>query len=301
MIWFGLLYATLAVGLVVFASLFISKVRAQRAMGERLSLSDYVAVTSVPFNVIVIVVAIVTLHVAITTYRDARQTGEEQSKTLGASREVLAAMAQSLDKQQNTLEQSRKVLDSSIAVAISQQQLLSKSVSNSRKQLEILQAEWDRELEQPDVHLALFYTDNLSVQVMNKGKKVARDTLYQGAFLKINRPKEGGFEFASIKPTEVKYIRSGNGFAPTEAQWWFGQNGSALSIGDRLFGYITVQCPDCKKERVYWVYFEFSGEGVYAEGRWEDYSLAANSVTASVAKLLASKNLNRISRSSFIR
>jgi hypothetical protein len=301
MTWFSLAYTVLAVGLAVFLTLFIRKVWAQRAYGARLSLTDYVAILSAPLNVVLLVVAVMALQVATTTYQDAKQSGEEQTKALRSSRDALGGMAQILNEQENTLEQSRTALDSSIKVAISQQQLLSKSVSNSRKQLEILQAEWAREIEQPDVHLALFYTDDLSIQVMNKGKKVARDTLYQGIFWKINKPKEDAFEWASIKPTEVKYIRSGNGFAPTAAQWWFGQNGTSLVNGDRLFGYMTVQCPDCMQERVYWAYFEVGGEGVYAEGRWEDYSFAASSITASVSKLLASKNLSRVSRRSVTR
>ena len=299
--WVGAVYTMLAAGLVVFIILFAVRLRTERAARERLSLADYVAVISAPLNVFMLVVAIATLQVALTTYRDAKQSGEAQNMTLNASREALTDVAQSLHRQENTLDQSRKALDSSMGVAISQQDLLSKSFSNSKKQLEILQAQWARELQLPDVHLALLYTDDLSVQVTNSGKKVARDTLYQGIFLKVNKPKSDGFEWASIKPTEVKYIRPDNGFAPMEAQWWFGEN-PALTNGDRLFGYVTIQCPDCMQERVYWVYYEFAGEGVYSEGRWDDYSLAANNIAASISKLMNSKNLSRISKkSSFMR
>ena len=300
MTWFWV-YGAVGLGLVAFACLFVGRVRAHLASGQRLPLSDYVAVTGAVLNIVVLVIAIISVHVAITTYEDAARSGAEQTRVLRASRDALAGVIQSLDKQEETLEKSRHVLDSSVTTAVAQQNLLFQSVANSRKQLAILQAQWARELEQPDVHLALLYTDDLSAQVMNRGKKVARDTLYQGIFWKLNKPRPAAFEWANAKPTEVKYIRPGGGFAPTELQWNFGNGATSLLSGDRLFGYMTVQCPDCLQERLYWIYFEVSGEGFYREGHWDEYSFAAEDAANSAEKLLSSKGLIRLTKGSLIR
>ena len=40
----------------------------------------------------------------------------------------------------------------------------------------------------------------------------------------------------------------------------------SLAEGEQLFGYVTVQCPECKVPRLYWMYIEFGKRGVYREG-----------------------------------
>jgi hypothetical protein len=298
MLWFAV-YCVLGIGLVVFVVLLIKGIRAHLEEGQRLPLSDYVAVAGAALNVALLVIAVGSLHVAITTYQEAERSGKEQTRALQLSRDALSGVSQTLDKQAVTLEKSRQALESSVTTAVAQQKLLSQSVANSKKQLGILQAEWTRELEQPDVHLALFYTDEFSVAVSNAGKKIARDTFYQGMFWNLSRPQNGMFQFASAKGDEVKYIRPGGGFAPTVLQWHYGHYGSDSpppQEGDKLFGYMTVQCPDCVQERLYWIFFAVGGDGIYREGRWGEYSFEAKDAIASASRLMNSPGLFRLSR-----
>jgi hypothetical protein len=245
-------------------------------------------------NFVVLAVALGSLLIASASFRDARKSGQKQEKSLEEQQATL-------QDQRNTLDASRKALDEVATTIKGEQSLLEASREISAAQLALTDEQRRRELEQPDVTLALYYTDDLSVQVKNQGRKVARDTLYQGLFWKLNKPKREAYEWANAKPAEVKYVRPGNGFAPTEVQWWFGEGGTLLQNGDRLFGYMTVQCPDCVKERIYWVYFEFGGEGGYSEGRWEDYSFKAEAAATEAERLLRSNNLKRMSKSSFAR
>jgi hypothetical protein len=146
------------------------------AGGARVHFSDYLNVAGTALNILVLAIAVISLNVAVTTYQEAKRSGEDPTKALQSSRDALAGVAQSLNRQGDTLEKSRQAPDSSVETAVAQQKLLSQSVANSKEQLGILQAEWARELEQPDVPIALLYTHELSVAVSNTGKKVARET-----------------------------------------------------------------------------------------------------------------------------
>lgn len=291
----------IAIGLVLFLLFFSRRVRSQLPHGQRLPLTDYVAVAGTVLNIAVLFFAVASLQISITTYQDAKRSGDEQIKALQASRRALDVLGQDLNKQEDTLEKSRQALDSSVKTAVAQQDLLSQSVANSKKQLNILQAQWTRELEQPDVHLALRNTGELSVEVTNSGRKVARDTLYQGVFWKLNKPHVQAFEWAGAKPAEVKYIRPGGGFAPTTLQWTYGNGATELALGDRLFGYMIIECPDCMQQRIYWVYFEVGGDGVYREGNSGEYSMAPANVLDAASKFQSSNGLIHLMKEVVIR
>jgi hypothetical protein len=292
-------YGTLGIALAVYLAFVLGVIRMHSKVGERVHYSDQLNIAGTALNIFVLLVAVISLHVSVTTYQEAKRSGDEQTRALQSSRDALAAVARSVNSQGETLERSRQALDASVATAIAQQRLLSQSVANSKKQLGILQAEWAREMEQPDVHLALFYTDEFSVAVSNSGKKIARDSMYQGAFWNLSKPQNGAFQFASVKVQDVKYIRPGGGFAPTKAEWYYG-NGGSPEAGDKLFGYMTVQCPDCFQERLYWVFFSVGGDGAYREGKFSEYSFVADAAAASAQSLLSSPGLLRLGKGNIL-
>ncbi len=145
-------------GVAIFLIVFARRVRAHLSNERVLSLSDYTAIAATALNIVLLVLAVGSLHVAITTYSDAKRSGEEQTRilagqaqTLQSSQSALDGVSQTLGKQKDILEKSKQALDLSVVSAVAQQKLLTESVSSSRKQLEILQAQWARELEQADV------------------------------------------------------------------------------------------------------------------------------------------------------
>lgn len=276
-------------------------IRLIRRQSSPLSFTDHVAIASFAtgffLNLVFLIIAIVSLKVAFDSYTTAMQGGEEQLKALQEARNAIVSTGAD---QKQSLEESRKVLDRVISIIKKEYAVLENSYKISASQLDIIKEQRRRELEQPDVHLALFYTDNFSVQVINKGKKIARDTLYQGLFLNLSRPSKNAFQWANAIPTEVKYIRPGSSFSPTEVTWHFGNGDTPLKQGDRLFGYMSVQCTDCVQDRIYWVYFEYAGEGSYSEGSGDAYSMAVLEVETSVSKFLNTNGRILMHKGNFI-
>lgn len=271
MIWF-VVYGALGVGLVIFAVFLVRGIHEHASAGQRLPLSDYVAVAGALLNIVVLVIAVISLHVAITTYQDAKRSGEEQTKALQSSRDALSGVAQSLDKQAGTLERSRQALDVSVTTAVAQEKLLSESVANSRKQLGMLQAQWARELEQPDIHAFLVYPQNPSIIVQNISKiKPVRTGLYQIFLLDLDRPKGTRLSLVENAATPVDFIEPSGRFLPAGLNLMPAPGDPQPVKGDRLFGYLSIGCADCKTHRSYWVFMRYQEEGRYCEGKGMEY------------------------------
>jgi hypothetical protein len=274
MIWF-LVYGALAIGLLFFF-FFLAKVLGTHSVaGERVHFGDYLNLAGTALNIFVLAIAVVSLQVSVTTYQDAKRSGDEQ---------------------EDTLKKSRQALDASVATAVAQQELLFQSVATSKKQLGIVQAEWARELAQPDVHLALFYSDQFLVAVNNTSKKMASDVVYTGKGWNLSRPLNGEFQWAEIEGG-VQYIRPNGASEPQVAvRGYMGGDNLPPNDGDRVFGNVTVRCPGCLQDRAYWFYFTVGGEGAYREGNASEYSFSAVDATGSAAKLMKSRGLIRMSR-----
>jgi hypothetical protein len=84
-------YGVVGIGLIVLKVLFPMRVR---FLGDVL-------------NIFLLVIATISLHVAITAYQDAKRSGEEQTKALTASRKALAGVRESLDKQELTVRRDK--------------------------------------------------------------------------------------------------------------------------------------------------------------------------------------------------
>jgi hypothetical protein len=264
MIWW-LAYGAIGLGLVAFMFLFVGRIRSDLASGQRLPLSDYVAVVGAALNVVFLVIAVISLHVAVTTYNDAKRSGDEQTKVLQASRDALAGVAQSLDKQEDTLEKSRQALDSSVESAIAQQDLLSESVRNSKEQLGILRSQWVRELEQPDASASFYYPQEPSIQLFNRSAiKPARDANYQLIALNLNKVKDRVFQLVQTATTSAGTLFPKASYIPTKLNLLRNPD-QPLSKGDRIFGYLIIDCPDCKQRRAYWFLIRFEEDGWYRE------------------------------------
>jgi len=271
MIWV-FVYGALGIGLAVFVVFLFQGVRAHSAERQRLPLSDYVAVVGAVLNIVLLVIAVGSLHVAVTTYQDAKHSGEEQTKSLQSSRDALEGVARSLDKQGGTLEKSRQALDASAATAVAQQKLLSQSVANSRKQLGVLQAQWARELEQPDIHALLIYPQSPAIIVQNTSKiKPVRAGLYQIILFNLDRPQGTQLSLVENVATPVDFIEPAGSFLPANLNLVPVPGGPQPVKGDRLFGYLSIGCAECKVHRAYWVFMKYQEDGRYCEAKGMDY------------------------------
>ncbi len=302
MLW--TIYLVLMVALVSFLYLFARRVR-RHSTTDQLSLGDYVSIVATVLNVIVLVVAVVSLHVAVDAYLDAKESGkkqeerlDQQQKVLEGSRQALDAVVQGLSKQQNTLEKARDALDSSVRTAIAQQRLLGQSVTNSEQQLHILKAQWERELEQPDVHAQLVYPFGPAIIVSNSSKvKPVRQGLYELIMLNIDRPRNGdAFQWVSTVATPIDFIPPEGSYLPAALNLHLDPN-EPLVKGNRLFGYLSISCADCASRRAYWVLIKWGEEGWYREAKDDGYpfwKLKANNIDGYVSDFMSRKDLLRM-------
>ena len=71
----------------------------------------------------------------------------------------------------------------------------------------------------------------------------------------------------NLLPLQVRmgdYIRPGEYWGPNTVMDIAGVK-RMVKVGDRVFGYATVRCPDCIKTRIYIVYLKHGVSGWYSE------------------------------------
>lgn len=280
MFWLWIAYGLLAVGIILFGILFVRKLR-RHLRGEALSLSDYVAIAGTVLNIVILLLAVGSLHVAITTYVDAKNSGEEQAKTLKqqetslqASRDALDKVVTNLGQQSKILDASRAALDSSVKTALAQQKLLTESVENSRKQLQILQAEWSRELEQPDIEGILVSAENPALVLRNISKvKPVKNGLYQLILLNLDHWQGSHFALAETTATPIDFVAPDDQYLPAVLHIIAPPGDPAPVKGDRLFGYLSMHCAECKSHKVYWVYLKYQEQGWYVKANGTEYPI----------------------------
>lgn len=230
-----------------------------------LSLADKTNIIATVVNLVMLILAVVSIQIAVESYKDAQESGSQQQQTLNASKEALLFVVEALKDQKETLEDSHRALKQSVDIIAAQQTLLEQSVEISRNQLAVLDAQWKRQLEQPDIHALLVYPVMPSVIVMNKSKiKPVKDGLYQLITLNIDRWLGNRYQSVSTVATNVDAIRPDGSYLPSRLEFILDPN-QPLEKGNRLYGYLSVSCPDCIAHRLYWVLIKYGEEGWYAE------------------------------------
>jgi hypothetical protein len=222
-----------------------------KSLRESLSVSDWV-------NIVFLTVALVSLYVAVQAYRDAHSSGDKQLAALEASRD-------SLKTQQTILEQAKVALEASVSNAIAQLDVLQTSLRTSRRQLEVLEAQWKRQLEQPDLHATLVYPNRPAVMFSNSSKvKVATDGYYQLITLNVDHWDHNQYQLVQTKTTPTGNIRPLESYLPQYLELLLSPN-KPLEAGNRLFGYFVIECPECAARRVYWLLIKYGQEGWFRE------------------------------------
>jgi hypothetical protein len=272
------IYSLLIVLIAAFAVFLYSNVRKkQRKQG--LSLADKTNIAMTVVNLMSLILAVVSIQIAVSSYQAAQESGKQQQQTLDASKSSLSSVVESLKKQQGTLDASRLALNESLTVMTAQQKLLQHSVQTSRNQLAVLDAQWKRQLEQPDIHAVLVYPAKPAVIVTNKSKiKPVKDGLYTFITLNIDRWLGDRYQMVQQASSKVDSLRPEGSYLPSTLNLVIDPPQSQpLGKGDRLYGYLSISCPDCIANRLYWVLIKYGQEGWFVEVSNNDpeYSLPA--------------------------
>ncbi len=197
--------------------------------------------------------------IAIASYLDANRSSAEQARILKEQKEALDA--------------SKGALENAVTVMKGQKELLEQSVAASKSELAIIQDQNRRALETPDIEAFFVHPQRPALIVHNKSKsKVARGVIYEARFWHLNKIVETRYEFVSSVVGEFGAVRPDGNAGPNALELRLnGLTPAALTEGDQLFGYVTVQCPECRVARCYWIYVEIGKKGIYREGSYSEF------------------------------
>jgi len=180
-----------------------------------------------------------------------------------------------------------------------QEEVLEKSLSTSAQQLSIIRETREQELARPDIFVDLIYPTSISMAVRNVSRlKTARDVRYELYLLNLDHPIVYRFQTISSGARLIDFVRPQGAFRTDALQLNTSPPVPPLESGNRLFGSLVVQCPDCKHVRTYWVFWTYGISGMYYEGDPNEYRLYAeltkDEVDAMIARFLHHKGITII-------
>jgi hypothetical protein len=231
------------------------------------------------------------IGLALASYRTA-------TKTLNDARESSKRQEDATGRQIAALNAANQALDSVASSTASQQELLKKTATSTGRQVDILAAQQARELEEADVTAVMYYPAHPAILIVNNGpRRVATDVVYSVNLLNLSATQGDSIGLLSAPVSKADYILPRAAVGPEALTFFPSTVQRQPQEGDRLFGYAMVQCPVCKKRRVYWMYIEYGKSGVFAEGNFRDspfIGLSNRDAPATVEKFLQLKGLIRM-------
>lgn len=113
-----------------------------------------------------------------------------------------------------------------------------------------------------------------SIVVKNTSEVVVYQPKYGPMLFNVDAPADERLNPLPIPTQTSDFIRPGRNWGPST---FFGLSRvkARLAGGDRVLGVVTVTCPDCMRDRVYWLYAKIGEAGWYAEmDGFNPYALA---------------------------
>jgi hypothetical protein len=129
--------------------------------------------------------------------------------------------------------------------------------------------------ERPDIGMEFVNPLDVAFRMVNLSN-VLRDPKYGFDLMDIDRSStESGTTTPYILPIPAfadagDFLRPKTNFLQRPIVSTFPQVREAVKPGDRIFGYVTVSCPNCVKDRRYWVFFVNGSGGWYSETPTKD-------------------------------
>jgi len=124
----------------------------------------------------------------------------------------------------------------------------------------------------PDVRLRFVRPDDVSFELVNSSRAVVNDPKFWFVLMDLDVPGKNTLGDLALPdplpiPAEIQrdYIRPGDHSVPRSIVTYYPGVASVVKPKHRLFGYATITCPDCIKERSFWLYFVHGSGGWYSE------------------------------------
>jgi hypothetical protein len=244
--------------------------------------NEYLNISGFALNVVLFALSLLSLFVAVKTYRDAVKSGVEQTAALKRQQESLDAARSALDASASTAKQQAKLLEGAISLSADQLDaarreygVLDESLSTARAQFNILKDEYQRALERPDLRLAFVYPQVPAVIVENvSSSKTANDIRYEVRLWKLDG---SGCQLyaAPVMPIDFATARQRVGPLKMEVvRSCIGEPSEPPHEHDKLFGYVSLWCSDCAGRHQYWLYFDWGKAAYSARGTESEFANA---------------------------
>jgi hypothetical protein len=208
----------------------------EQKWAQGLSISDKTNVIMTFVNIVLLILAVVSIYIAVESYQAAQNSGIQQQRALDASSGSLSSVVKTLKKQQEILDESSHAL---------------------KQSFNVIEAQWKRELEKPDIHAILLYPAYPHVFIINNSKiKPLMDGHYQFFTLNIDRWLGSNYQIVQAINKVDSAIPPKGTQLQTRLDLRLDPN-QPLKEGDRLYGYLSVSCSDCVTNRCYWVLIKY--------------------------------------------
>jgi hypothetical protein len=252
--------------------LTLEGLQAVRAMDQS---STRFARSSLALNVALFLLSIMALGIALKSYRSAEASG--------------AAQFEQMKQQQQALDSSRQALEASLSTFKQQQKILDQLSKTAQNQLAISAVQAEREARKPELTAVMLYPSSPAILLHNTGNKTTFNPSFEGRFWDTSKPEGNSFRLVSSPNAKCDYILPKTACGPFMLNFPLNHPDS----GDALFGYVSIQCPECSEFRVCWVYIA-NNRGFYAVGSYADYDfmrLTPTNIEATISRFLARKDL----------
>jgi len=124
----------------------------------------------------------------------------------------------------------------------------------------------------PDIRLRFVRPEDVSFELVNPSQAVVNDPKFWFVLMDLDVPGKnilGDLALPDLLPIPAEiqrdYIRPGDHSVPRSIVTYYPGVSTVVKPKHRLFGYATITCPDCIKERSFWLYFVQGSGGWYSE------------------------------------
>jgi hypothetical protein len=117
----------------------------------------------------------------------------------------------------------------------------------------------------PDVKLLFIYPNEPALILSNNTDTPAKEVLYSFGLWNLDSPPDQLMNPLPVPTGKVDYIRRHESAGPQNIFDSFPGIKPRLKPEDRIFGFVSVTCPDCKTRRSYWLNIKWGSGGWFSE------------------------------------
>jgi len=128
----------------------------------------------------------------------------------------------------------------------------------------------------PDIGMEFVNPEDVAFRMVSLSTVILREPKYYFLLIDLDGPRTFNLQGTMLPQVlPIPAFVAANDFLKSKGKFMakvstFPAVQSIVKPNDRIFGMVTVSCPDCVKDRQYWLYFVFGSGGWYCEVPWQN-------------------------------